>query len=116
MGQLPTISDQGFRRIAQAAPAQQPAPDLARLQQDIESMRGWIDYLANEQLATEDELAKLTQKVDFLESHLYDVGGKEEPATPVKTLDVTPFTSPYDTGMQDYEEYVKTLPYPPAGY
>lgn len=120
MSTLPKISDQGFRRIAQAAPAQPQtsAPNLQRMQEDIKSAREWIDYLSRMQYTSEEEIEELTKKVDFLESHLYDVGGKVEETPEPTTTDVTPFAPAdfYGDMQREMEEYYKTLPYPPVRY
>jgi hypothetical protein len=78
------IIDHGFRRIAIAVELdEQPEdaasgavePSLQEVQKDLDALRQWIDYFVQSKTMTDQEIQGLQDKVDFLESYVYDTTG-----------------------------------------
>ena len=105
---LPHIAREGFRRIAQVAPVQSPAPqvDMEQMRRDIDTLHQWIDYFNETHLVTQREISELSNQVQFLEEYVYSTSGQPaEEAAPVSTE--------YDPTMTDI---LQDLPYPTFEY
>lgn len=116
---LPRIDTDGFRRIAQAALAAEPAApaqpqvNLEQMRRDIETLHQWIDYFNETNTATQQEIEALRSQVEFLEEYVYSTTGQPEtPSAP------TPSGTGYatDYNPEEYMSYLQTLPYPPTLY
>lgn len=106
---LPRISREGFRRIAQAVPAQPPAApvDMEQMRRDIDTLHQWIDYFNETHLVTQQEITELSNQVQFLEEYMYSTSGQPvEEAAPVGTeYDPAVTEVPQDYPYPTYEYY-----------